>query len=489
MALIMKQWWIVVCIAMLASFVLILFLGKDQQVWFDESYSILLAKQPIGTLLSLTGVDAHPPLFYLLLKAWGSSFGWSELALRSMSALLAALTIGATAVLLRKLFSTGAALTSLPFLIMAPFWLRYGYEIRMYALASLIGVVGSIILIQAVERKNDRRWWIAYGVTVVLGMYTLYVTALIWLSHLVWLLIRDHRRFWRQQWFMTYVGAIVVFLPYLPTAIFQSTHSALPGVGDELNLTGMGNVVSMILAYTPEWEVHTWLTAGIVLIVGLTIYLLTKAYNRSDTAQKETLRYLFCLALIPPLLFICVSLPLPQPFFVPRYLAHVVLFIYVLITLAVTLGWMAGFRKLPVVLAVVTMAVFVVGVMHLSAIGNYNFERSEWQEPEKTSALVDCKNTLVIADDPYTYINDSYYFAGCDMRVYSVQPIPYLGGYAWMHDHGGRISAASEVNAPKIADVSMNNVQRTFYPDSRYRLISTVSNSQQTVATYQLIGR
>jgi mannosyltransferase len=489
LALIMKRWWIVVAIGMLTSFVLILFLGKDQQLWFDESYSILLARQPVGTLLSLTSVDAHPPIFYLLLKAWGSTFGWSELALRSMSALIAALTVGAMTLLLRKLFRTSVALVCLPFFIIAPFWLRYGYEIRMYALASLIGVVASLVLLRAVELKQDKRWWVAYGLLVVLGMYTLYVTIAVWLSHAVWLMLRDRRKFWRQPWFVTYVAAVVLFLPYLPTAIFQSTHSALPGVGDELNLTGMGNVLSMILAYTPQWDVNTWIAAGISIIVGLTIYLLVKVYSRADVKQKISLNYIFCLAFIPALLFFLVSVPLPQPFFVTRYLAHVILFIYALVASAVALGWQYGFKKTAALLGVIAAAILVTGMVHLSIVGNYNFDRLESQQAETTRDLVDCKDTLVVADDPYTYINDSYYFYTCTMRVYSTIPIPYKGGYAWMYNHGGRISSASQIDAPRIAVISMNNLQQQLKPDGRYRLVSTVSDNQQRVATYELIGQ
>jgi uncharacterized membrane protein len=140
--LLAKRWGFVVGVAMLLTFVLVLYLGKNQSVWFDESYSILLAKRPVGELLALTNVDAHPPLSYLLLKVWGELFGWTELALRSLSALLAVMAVGASALLVRRLYSPRVALAVLPFLVLAPFWLRYGYEIRMYALAGWIRGTG-----------------------------------------------------------------------------------------------------------------------------------------------------------------------------------------------------------------------------------------------------------------------------------------------------------------------------------------------------------
>ena len=79
----------ILVMAMASTFALALSLGLKQSVWFDESYSIMLAKSSIPDLFRLTGVDAHPPFYYLLLKSWTSIFGYSELALRSLSALLA----------------------------------------------------------------------------------------------------------------------------------------------------------------------------------------------------------------------------------------------------------------------------------------------------------------------------------------------------------------------------------------------------------------
>jgi uncharacterized membrane protein len=81
-------------------------LSLRQSIWFDEGYSILLAKQPVGELLALTAVDAHPPLYYLLLKAWGEMFGFTEFALRSLSALFLGGAVTTMLLLIRRLFGT-----------------------------------------------------------------------------------------------------------------------------------------------------------------------------------------------------------------------------------------------------------------------------------------------------------------------------------------------------------------------------------------------
>ncbi|HEU5122140.1 MAG TPA: hypothetical protein VFT59_04805 [Candidatus Saccharimonadales bacterium] len=67
-------YWIVI-IGVAVAMGVSLGIGLMQSVWFDEAYSIILAKKPISELLYLTSIDTHPPLYYLLLKLWASIFG------------------------------------------------------------------------------------------------------------------------------------------------------------------------------------------------------------------------------------------------------------------------------------------------------------------------------------------------------------------------------------------------------------------------------
>jgi uncharacterized membrane protein len=486
--LILKRWWAVFGLAVLASFVLVLFLGKGQSIWFDENYSVILAKQPVLDLIKQTGVDAHPPRYYLLLKGWGHIFGWSELALRSLSAVLAALTVGVVAMLIRRLFTVRVALISLPFLIFAPFWLRYGYEVRMYALAGLIGALGSWALARAVDGKTDRKRWTLYMVAVAAGMYTLYMTAVVWLAHFVWLLIYYRRRFWRQPWFLAYVGSVVLFLPYLATAIYQYTHSALPGVGEMLNLTHIGELASMLLIYTPEWSVNQWTALGIIVEFILWVYVLDRARHQMTVPARRSLGFVLCLAVVPFVFFVLISLPMDQPFFLPRYLTHTILFDYALIGIAVGLGWRYGYRKAAVGLFVLSAVLLGWGMGQLVHAGNFNYERMQRPETKQVRQLVDCTQSTIVADDAYTYINDSYYFDGCDMRFYSALPLPYEGGYAWLSYQKTRIANPNDVTAKYLVYLRWKDAPQNFQPDSRYRLVSSVTDDFQVTDTYKLIS-
>ncbi len=247
-----KHWLIVVIVAMLAVVVLDIAVGIGQSVWFDEGYSIILAQRPLHELIDLTKIDAHPPFYYMYLKAWGMTFGWSELSLRLSSIIPAAAAIGVMAMLIRRLVSTRAALVALPFLALAPFLVRYGYEIRMYALILLLAAVGTYALVAA-KASGSKKWWLAYALVVALSMYTLYMSIVIWIGHAVWLIYTDvtHKKnpILQKHW-LFYMLAVIVFLPWVPNVIYQTQHSALPPYSGALDIPTLANVMLMLTTYT-----------------------------------------------------------------------------------------------------------------------------------------------------------------------------------------------------------------------------------------------
>lgn len=484
---IVQKWWVCAILGVLATLLIVLFMGRGQDVWFDESYSIVLAQQPFDKLLNLTAVDAHPPLYYVLLKVWGELFGWSELALRGLSALLAALTVGVVIVLIRKLFTPRVALASLPFIVLAPFWIRYGYEIRMYALAGLIAALATLVLVSAI-RKNNGRLWILYTVLVAAGMYTLYMTVVIWLAHAVWLFIYHRKNFWRQRWVQAMGLAVLLFLPYLGTFADQFIHSALPGIGKVLNITQLGGVASMLFTYTPEWNMGKWSALGLIAVIALTIYLVDRTRRKMSPSIRRSFVLILCLALVPLLFYIFMGLVMMQPFFIPRYMAHVSLFIYAFIGVVAALGWRYGYRSAAGALFALTLALVVWGNVQLFSQGNFNFERMYKPEATKLRQMVDCQKSTVLAGDPYMFMDMQYYFAGCKMYFYSRYPLEYHGGYAWLSDGSRQIKSSDDVAFQHFVHIYWQDAQDVFKPDSRYRLISSEILGKQVVNTYELIS-
>ena len=140
-------------------------------------------------------------------------------------------------------------------LLLAPLLMRYGFEVRMYAMASLIDVATTAMLVRA---HSSKRWtdWLIYGVLVALGMYTLYYLALLWLAHLAWLVATDagklRKSSWKEcRWIGAYVFSLLLFLPWLSSFLKQVGNGALAPIGQPMNLEQLTGIVSFNTIYQP----------------------------------------------------------------------------------------------------------------------------------------------------------------------------------------------------------------------------------------------
>ena len=59
--------------------------GLDaQSLWYDEGFSVYLARMDLGEITARTAADIQPPLYYYLLHGWIQIFGDGEWAVRSI---------------------------------------------------------------------------------------------------------------------------------------------------------------------------------------------------------------------------------------------------------------------------------------------------------------------------------------------------------------------------------------------------------------------
>jgi len=77
----------------LVAFALRTYLLGATNLWWDEAYSVWLARRPLTELLRTTAFDVHPPLYYVLLRGWMELAGDSEFSLRYLSVAGGVLTV------------------------------------------------------------------------------------------------------------------------------------------------------------------------------------------------------------------------------------------------------------------------------------------------------------------------------------------------------------------------------------------------------------
>ncbi len=406
-------------------------IGLMQSVWFDEAYSILLAKQPVADLLHLTSIDTHPPLYYLLLKGWAGIFGWSDVSLRLLSVLAMGGAAALGVLLVKRMFGIKAAVMTLPFVILAPFLLRYGFEIRMYSLASLIGVAATYVLVCAVESKNLQKQWllyVGYAFLVALGVYTLYYTVLLWLAQVVWLVwLARYRKesVVKQRWWLAYVGSIIFFLPWLPTFLKQMGNGALAPISQQLTVDNIVGIVSFWFVYQPSWQLSGLLSLLVIAVIVACVVIFVKARKMITSKQRPNYVLLVCYASVPIITIAFISLF--RPMYVERYLAHVLLGFGLLLGVSLWLFSKQNMDKARL-LGLGLLAVLLLGISQLVGDGNYNFQRLQHPQIKQAASIVDCKDP-VLAADPYVAIELDYYMQGCDVRFYS-ETADLRGGYA-----------------------------------------------------------
>lgn len=478
-----RHLYVIAALAGVASFSIALWIGSQQSVWFDEAYSINLIPHSIGRIIQLTGVDVHPPLYYLLLKAWAAIFGTGDIALRSFSALCCGLTVAVGILLVKRLWDARAALVAAPFAVAAPLLLRYGFEIRMYALAGLIGVLATYVLVAAWQSTNAaqrRLLWVTYALLVATGLYTLYYTGLVWAVHLVWCIYmaRTGRqklawpKLLKQPWFISYVAAVVLFLAWVPSFLHQLSNVQSGFWIGPARYTNVVSIWSISLNYLAEWQLTPWRSVGFMAAFVAAIYFIVVAFQVSLRTQRRNLTLLTLYAVLPVILLYCVSLPPLQSVFIERYISQTILGAYLLlgVSIAVVLR-----RRRSVLLRVAALGLLVVliqGVFTLNNVGNYNFERLDKPNARAASAYLQrnvTTNDPIVTDGPFTYMSFHHYLPHNNVRFYSSGPVSKTGGYAMLHGSPLRVSSIHSfagrpvwiVYAGKSADYIPANHVRT----------------------------
>ncbi|MEJ7784125.1 MAG: glycosyltransferase family 39 protein [Solirubrobacteraceae bacterium] len=196
--------------------------------WIDEGLSVGIASFPLTDIPGALRQDGSPPLYYGLLHVWINLVGDGEARTHALSLGFALLTVPVGFGFARALFSERAAWLTAIVAALIPFLSYYAQETRMYALAALLSMLaaGSFALVFLQGRK---RWMPAFVLSGAALMYThnwgLFMMAGLGLALLP--LLRAGRVAWRDA--LIGFGAIgLLYLPWLPTVIYQAGHTGAP---------------------------------------------------------------------------------------------------------------------------------------------------------------------------------------------------------------------------------------------------------------------
>jgi 4-amino-4-deoxy-L-arabinose transferase-like glycosyltransferase len=193
-------------LALLAALFLRLYRLDYHSIWYDEAATWGNATHArwIDTVMAESN---HPPVWWIVTRAWLTVFSGAEAALRMPAALCGVLAVALAYLLARRLAdpahvpSRGGFIGGYPsaplwvvgFAAVNPFWIEYAQEARMYAAVLAESLLLCLLYLRYLDR-GGRSTLVAYALTAALGVYTHYYAVLVVAGHAVhalWL--------WRRQ--------------------------------------------------------------------------------------------------------------------------------------------------------------------------------------------------------------------------------------------------------------------------------------------------
>lgn len=246
-------------------------LHSASALWLDESLSVDIARLPLHAMPDALRHDGSPPLYYLLLHGWISLFGTGATAVRALSTLFALAALPVAWVAARRLRDAATGWVAVLLLASSPFLVRYATETRMYSLVVLLVLLG-LLALQAVWQRPT--WWRLAGVSAVCGLlmlthyWALYLLTVTGLVLLVASVRGAHRRTARRC-VVALVAGGVLFLPWLPSFLYQARHTGTPWA----RTPGPGAVTGTVA----DWAGGSsfWATLLVWLLVALVVLALT----------------------------------------------------------------------------------------------------------------------------------------------------------------------------------------------------------------------
>ena len=163
------------------------------------------------------------PLYFLLAHYWMRLIGPSATAMRGLSALLSLLAIPGIYWLCLELFkSRKTALISSVLLSLSPFSILYAQDARPYSIWASLTLLSSAAFLTAV-RKNSKSAWVVYALSVIVGIYSHQMFALVAIAHGLYLIVVKEAR--QEERFTRYlIASFLAFLVFIPWFVQMFFH-------------------------------------------------------------------------------------------------------------------------------------------------------------------------------------------------------------------------------------------------------------------------
>lgn len=161
----------VVCVVLFFSNFVRIF---DNCLWGDEAFSAQLIKMNLSELIQTTGQDVHPPLYYLLLKAFTGFFGINGWSMHLFSLLPLGILYLFIYIKGRYIWGNAASVLFSVFLGSSQIGIVYNLEIRMYSWSMLFVILAFYFGFELYKNESVVITWILFILSGLGAAYTHY---------------------------------------------------------------------------------------------------------------------------------------------------------------------------------------------------------------------------------------------------------------------------------------------------------------------------
>jgi hypothetical protein len=410
---------------------------ERQSIWVDEGFSVDFASRSAADMTAMwkarggvgaitdsetaraasdplaIAVDIHPPLYYLILHEWLPLAGRGEYAVRFPSVMIGTLLVLTLYKLGASLARPGVGLAAAAVGVLAPFYVAYSQEARMYAPVALFGAL-SLYFTWRQLRGGPGLWpWIGLVATSSLALYTHYSAVLViaaenllLLGALIW---RSKRGPLLVRWVAAQLVQLALFFPWLRTTIGQvakyNENLWVPNWQHEVTETF--RAFNAGLWIQPDRSLWLAMPAAAILLAGLAVAA------RRDLSAGRRAALLFGGAALLSELGLALAAFQIRPEFHPRYLMVLATPYYLLLGVSLAALW-RRWRPAGILAAGGLAAVFAVGLW------GYEFDPNFAKDDTRTLAQYLAGRTtaddVIFLDAPEPL---GYYYHG-PAQLYSI---------------------------------------------------------------------
>ena len=158
-------------IALTAALALLPFcLIFNDNIWFDEAYTLSLVRHDFSDLISILKTDMHPPLYFISLKLFCSVFGYSIIASKIFSVLGYSLTVIFGSALVNRRYGAKASMIFAAAASAMPMMTYFSVQQRSYTWCVLFVTLCFLQALAAI--KDGKRH--SFVLTAVFGLLAAY---------------------------------------------------------------------------------------------------------------------------------------------------------------------------------------------------------------------------------------------------------------------------------------------------------------------------